>query len=109
MKRWSLGTMLGLVVALAASPAPIVGQTSPAETYTPPRTPDGHPDIQGTWQVLNAAHWDLEGATARLGVPTGHGWVDGGGGDDSLSAAGARKEEGELRQAGGAGWLGRRP
>src|SRR5262245_449782 len=40
------------VVALAS--APLVGQhaesrQTPSKTLSPPRTPDGHPDLQGTW------------------------------------------------------------
>lgn len=108
MRRWSLGMMFGLIVVVAGSPTPIVGQTPSAETtYTPPRTSDGHPDIQGTWQVLNAAHWDLEGATARLGVPTGHGWVDGGTGTIPYQPwALAKKKENFAKRAELGGWSG---
>jgi hypothetical protein len=37
----------------------------------PARTPDGHPDLQGVWQVANGARYDLEDHPARLGVPAG--------------------------------------
>ena len=47
-------------------------------TYTPPRTADGQPDLQGIWQVLNTAAWDIEDHGARLGVPAGRGVVEGG-------------------------------
>ena len=46
--------------------------------YAPPRTADGHPDLQGIWQVLNTAAWNLEDHGASLGVPAGHGVVEGG-------------------------------
>ena len=39
---------LGLLV-----PAPAIGQTAP-ERWTLPRTPDGHPDLQGVWANNNA-------------------------------------------------------
>jgi hypothetical protein len=42
------------------------------------RTPDGRPDLQGIWQVLNTAAWDIQDHSARLGVPAGHGVVVGG-------------------------------
>jgi hypothetical protein len=39
----------GLAIAMLAS-APLAGQPKAAgKTWTVPRTPDGHPDLQGTW------------------------------------------------------------
>jgi len=46
--------------------------------YAGPRTPDGKPDLNGIWQVLNAAHWNLEPHSAEEGVPAGQGVVEGG-------------------------------
>ncbi len=53
-----------------------------------PRTPDGAPDLNGIWQVLGAASWDLEGHAARPGpwppfgalgaIPAGQSVVEGG-------------------------------
>ena len=34
-------------------------------TYQPSRLPDGRPDLNGIWQALNEAHYDLEGHVAR--------------------------------------------
>jgi hypothetical protein len=48
-----------------------------AQGYKPPRTADGRPDLQGIWQVLNAAAWDIQDHGARLGVPAGRGVVEG--------------------------------
>src|SRR5687767_16017452 len=68
---------LFLIAALACLPAVLAGQAAPP-AYTPPRTPDGHPDLQGIWQVLNTAAWDIEDHHASLGVPAGRGVVEGG-------------------------------
>ena len=38
-------------------------------SYKAPRAPDGkHPDLNGIWQALNEAHWDVERHMARAGV-----------------------------------------
>jgi hypothetical protein len=57
-------------LSLAAAPAAAQGSALP-------RTPDGKPNLQGIWQVLNTAAWDLQDHSARLGVPAGQGVVDG--------------------------------
>src|SRR5499425_3753881 len=33
--------------------------------YRAPRTPDGKPDLNGIWQALNEANYDIEGHVAR--------------------------------------------
>ncbi|MBI4885854.1 MAG: hypothetical protein HY824_02065 [Acidobacteria bacterium] len=43
----------------------------------PPRTPDGKPNLQGIWQAVNTAAWDIQDHAARLGVPAGQGVVEG--------------------------------
>jgi hypothetical protein len=40
---------IGLVVCLCAAVAPAAAQTP--QGYTPPRLPDGHPDLQGTYDL----------------------------------------------------------
>jgi hypothetical protein len=70
--------LAGFIVALAIaalSPAQGAAQTSTA--YTPPKTADGQPDLQGIWQVLNTAAWDIQDHGAMLGVPAGRGVVEG--------------------------------
>jgi hypothetical protein len=73
------------------------GQTSAAATYTPPRTPDGQPDLQGIWQVLNTAAWDLEDHHASLGVPAGQSVVEGGAIPYQPGALAKKKENFEKR------------
>ena len=59
-----------------------------AQDYRAPRTSEGEPDLNGIWQAMGAAHWDIEGHSARMGpivelgalgaVPAGLGIVEGG-------------------------------
>jgi hypothetical protein len=80
VKRWLVGSVIVaavLVGSLMLVGVPGVGQTTAAD-YTPPRTPDGHPDLQGVWQTVNSAASDLEDHQAALGVPAGHSVVEGG-------------------------------
>jgi len=51
--------LAGLVLAMGV---PLLGQGA---TYRPPRGEGGKPDLNGVWQVLNEANYDLEGHSAR--------------------------------------------
>src|SRR5688500_1837996 len=66
-----------VVVSMLTGAAPVAGQTAAAPPYTPPRTANGQPDLQGIWQVLNTAAWDIQDHNATLGVPAGRGVVEG--------------------------------
>lgn len=56
--------------------------------YAAARTPDGNPDLNGIWQAMGSAHWDLEAHAARHGpaealgalgaIPAGLSVVEGG-------------------------------
>ena len=52
-------------------------QAGAEEPYVPPRTADGQPDLQGIWQALNTAAWDIQDHAPRAGVPAGQGVVVG--------------------------------
>jgi hypothetical protein len=41
------------------------------------RTAAGKPDLNGVWQVLNTAAWDIQDHSGQLGVPPGQGVVEG--------------------------------
>jgi hypothetical protein len=82
-------TSLLLVVGcgLWFSAAPSLGQTA-TTTYRAPRTADGKPNLNGIWQALNTAEWDIQPHDAKPGpvvvmgavggVPAGLGVVEGG-------------------------------
>ena len=48
-----------------------------ASSYDGPRTPAGRPDLNGIWQVLSTAAWDIRAHNAEDGVPAGLGVVEG--------------------------------
>jgi hypothetical protein len=79
-------------VALTVALIAVVSLVLVAQTAAPrpsgdamQRTHDGQPDIQGVWQVLNTAAWDIQdhseerypGLPARFSVPAGQGVVEG--------------------------------
>jgi hypothetical protein len=90
MPKGLRGTVIGglaataAVVGLATLP-PRVAQAQGA--YRAPRTADGKPDLNGVWQALNSANWDIQDHAARSGpvaalgaafsVPAGQGVVEG--------------------------------
>jgi len=116
-----LKTRSALAAMMALGVAPLAGQA-----YRAPRAPDGKPDLNGIWQALNEANYDLEGHMARpamalrpgphglvpaaavlsLGavgaVPPGVGVVEGGGIPYKPEALAARKQNQE-------DWLNRDP
>lgn len=47
---------LGAISAAAQTPA-----------YKPPRTADGRPNLNGIWQAINTANWDIQGHAAEAG------------------------------------------
>ena len=52
--------------------------TPSAAAYNGPRTADRKPDLNGIWQVLGTAHWNIEAHSASEGVPAGFSVVEGG-------------------------------
>ena len=68
---WFTRSMIAAAL-LSVAPIPAAAQVSAL-----PRMPDGKPNLQGLWQVLSPAAWDIQDHQARLGVPAGQGVVDG--------------------------------
>src|SRR3954462_7758734 len=85
--------------AAAVATQPAAGQ---AAAYRAPRMADGKPNLNGIWQALNTADWDLQGHAAAKGpvaslgagfaVPPGLSVVEG---DEIpyLAAAAAKKKQ----------------
>src|SRR5262245_47649819 len=81
---------------------PAVGQ---APGYKTPRTPEGQPDLNGIWQTVNTANWDIQDHPARQGpvltlgaafsVPAGLGVVEGNDIPYQPAAAAKKKENAE--------------
>ena len=71
MRRRLAASVIAIALLSAAPKAAI------AQTFAPPRTPEGKPNLQGIWQVMNTAAWDIQDHGARLGVPAGQGIVVG--------------------------------
>ena len=48
--------------------AAVILQAAAQTAYKPPHGPDGHPNLNGIWQAMNTANWDLEDHVARQGL-----------------------------------------
>jgi len=66
----------GFTCVIAAAVLVAAPMAAAAQVSASPRTVDGRPNLQGIWQVLNTAAWDIQDHPARLGVPAGQGVVD---------------------------------
>ncbi|PYR14124.1 MAG: hypothetical protein DMG00_04615, partial [Acidobacteria bacterium] len=74
----TIGMGAGLAQAQRGATPPRASAVDPASTYNGPRTPDRKPDLNGIWQALGTAHWNIEAHSASEGVPAGFGVVEGG-------------------------------
>ncbi|HEV2688144.1 MAG TPA: hypothetical protein VGV35_06310, partial [Bryobacteraceae bacterium] len=82
-RGWAIAPSPMLALLLMTS-VPVVAQ----QAYKAPRGADGHPNLNGIWQALNTANWDLQDHAARQGTvvaagtltadPGGIGVVEGG-------------------------------
>lgn len=83
---WRQISSAARLTAIALLMGPLVSQAS--AQYAASRTPDGNPDLNGIWQAMGSAHWDLEDHAARHGpvdalgalgaIPAGLSVVEGG-------------------------------
>ncbi len=72
--RSSLRTFATGLLAVNFLLLPLIGA---GQGYMPPRTIDGQPNLQGVWQALNTAVWNIQDHSATYGVPAGQGVVIG--------------------------------
>ena len=80
LRRW-----FSVVISAVTLAAILAASQTPA--YRAPRTADGRPNLNGIWQAVNTADWDLQGHAAAKGpvpslgaafsVPPGQGVVEG--------------------------------
>jgi hypothetical protein len=83
-RRGSLSIRAAALVAVVFLAIPAIAQS---QAYKAARTADGKADLNGIWQALNTANWDLQGHAAAAGpvaslaaefaVPPGLGVVEG--------------------------------
>src|SRR5881296_4215625 len=98
------------VAALWLAATPSAGQAPSAgfPAYTPPRTADGKPDLNGIWQSFTTANWDILTHEAQPGphpellgawgaAPGGQGIVEGNEIPYQAWAAAKQKENFEKR------------
>ena len=88
MQKWFEGWIVSIVIMVSGFLLVLNPIASQAQTYLAPRTLDGQPNLNGIWQAINTAHWDIEphaagqGLIRELGaidaIPPGLGVVEGG-------------------------------
>ncbi len=71
MHRALGGSALALCAALAAlsiTDRPVAGQAAQANTYKAPRLADGRPNLNGIWQALGTANYDIQAHVAKAAM-----------------------------------------
>ena len=81
--RTGAAVVFGGLLVLAAASAFLLGQrtaggeSTGSSSSAVPRLSNGKPSLEGIWQALNTAAWDLQDHSGRVGVPAGQGVVEG--------------------------------
>ena len=107
MRNRTRGVLIVAVVAAVAGMFALMGNPAVGQApgYKTPRTPEGQPDLNGIWQAVNTANWDIQDHAARQGpvlalgaafsVPAGLGVVEGNEIPYQPAAAAKKKENAE--------------
>ena len=67
--RLTLSLLAGAAAILIAALWLATSPTSvPAQVYQPARAADGKPDLNGIWQAMNTANWDIQDHPAKQGA-----------------------------------------
>ena len=61
------GAMIPTAAVLAVLWLGMIRTAGQAPGFAPPRGPDGHPKLDGIWQALNTANWDIQDHSQRAG------------------------------------------
>ncbi len=100
--RLGFASAIAAMMLLTTLELGVISTAGGAEAYKAAHTADGRPNLNGIWQALNTANWDIQEHAARPGqvialgavgaVPAGLGVVEG---DEIpyLPAAAAKKKE----------------
>src|ERR1700733_881422 len=62
MRTSTLMAMIALAGSLTVSAQSPASGARPTKVWNPPRTPDGQPDLQGTWVNFDATPFEAPGA-----------------------------------------------
>lgn len=65
--KTAINTLASALVALILTGNAVLAQ--PTNNYEPELAWDGNPDLNGIWQAIGTAHWDLQDHEASAGLP----------------------------------------
>jgi hypothetical protein len=103
-ERWAGGLMVisAAAVGIFLAMVPVSAQ-APAPAYKAPRTKDGKADLNGIWEAMGTANWDLRAHAAAQGpvlslgaafsIPPGPGVIEGDGQIPYLPAAAEQQKK----------------
>src|SRR6202789_3443840 len=102
-ERWAGGLIVAAVAAGGLFSMIPVSAQAQAPAYKAPRTKDGKADLNGIWEAMNTANWDLRAHAAAQGpvlslgaefsIPPGPGVIAGGGDIPYLPAAAEQQKK----------------
>jgi hypothetical protein len=76
VRDWFRRSMIATVVMVAIVSLAMIPAAGQIRAYRAPRTADGRPNLNGIWQVINEAYWDIEAHAAAPGPVTALGAAD---------------------------------